>query len=493
MARIDTSIDMAGPLPREYDFAVSFPGLVSEPSDRPRTEGRISLLHEENFWCDHSRISGAFCQALKPRLMDFINIAAAVYAADRMAPRSRRKGDVYRAVWQRIIRLEVPVQDADFWRSQEVADGLSQAVMFVADDACWEFHFSPAKRLGERDPQQLELWPKVGQACLYSAGLDSVAGLVHRVVEHPDQPVVAVSARTQSQQQPHIDNTLDTIGKLSGVSLHSVVVPASLRKPPREQEPSQRARSFLLLVLGAVSASLSQSETLEVFENGIEALNLPLNEGLAGGQTPRPMHPVFLHMLEDIVSRVLERPFRFMLPRVFDTKTQMVSTLAGQGLGDLACVTTSCAHYRQGDCGLCTGCILRRMAMALAGLTDFDVPPRHSYKIDLMARSPDGWHAHGLAPLLKSHLLQAWRLRNRLAGGQAWEELVTMDWNVCRAAEMRAERTGENEQHVQQSIVQMYRRYAEDWHTFAQRARDDFGKTDPTDWPSLLLGDHGNS
>jgi hypothetical protein len=142
------------------------------------------------------------------------------------------------------------------------------------------------------------------------------------------------------------------------------------------QETSQRSRAFLFAACAAVAAQACKVSEVEVFENGIGAINLPLMAGtLAGGMATRGAHPTFLKWMSQLASFVAEQPVRYTLPFAAKTKAEMLLSLQGHGLEDWlqlshSCVHTSWRERHRSHCGQCPGCIERRQAFAVANICE---------------------------------------------------------------------------------------------------------------------------
>ena len=133
-----------------------------------------------------------------------------------------------------------------------------------------------------------------------------------------------------------------------GVEIRPLVVKTALVKPPPlgKQELSQRCRSFLFAAMGGVVACAEHSSSIEIYESGVGAINLPLMHGMAtGARTTKSTHPHFLRLMSDLVSRVAERRIDLILPHRDRTKAEIVRTLAEYGLADIARSTVSCLDY----------------------------------------------------------------------------------------------------------------------------------------------------
>src|SRR5688572_14202646 len=80
-------------------------------------------------------IARAFQQDLTGRLLDVLDIAAFVYAADSTIPRGR--GWIHGAIepWARDFRFEIGVRDKEFWIRPEIQDLIVEALNFLSDDS----------------------------------------------------------------------------------------------------------------------------------------------------------------------------------------------------------------------------------------------------------------------------------------------------------------------------------------------------------------------
>jgi hypothetical protein len=163
---------------------------------------------------------------------------------------------------------------------------------------------------------------------------------------------------------------------------------ATLVNPPlmRQQELTQRYRSFLFTAVAGSAACATDASEVETYESGVGALNLPLMQGmLVGGMITRGSHPQFLDRMGKLVSQVAGREVRFTLPFGDRTKAEVVKTLAQEGIQDIARDTVSCVHYprrvpgKAKQCGWCPACIGRRQALITAGISE----PPGLYEVDL--------------------------------------------------------------------------------------------------------------
>jgi 7-cyano-7-deazaguanine synthase in queuosine biosynthesis len=332
-------------------------------------------FESQPFRLDEDGLCRQLTSMISPRMRDLLHIAMRAYVADRL---TKRNGRADLDGPSRIMPpMTVRVSDPDFWNSQTVKRLLQRAIGFLGDD-CWDFTFE----IQHPQPQR-QLWfalprPEDTLICLYSGGLDSAAGLANRLLEWNGE-VVAVTAQHQAGQSRLIrDQQFPRLRRRFGNRISSVMVRTTLRNPPpmNRQELTQRCRSFLFASLAGAVAFESGIESVEVYENGVGIINLPLMTGmLVGGRATKSAHPEFFRRMSELLSTVAERPIRFCLPFRTKTKAQLVKALADDGeLCELARSSASCVHYprrvrgSRKHCGVCPGCIGRRQALISAGI-----------------------------------------------------------------------------------------------------------------------------
>jgi hypothetical protein len=109
---------------------------------------------------------------------------------------------------------------------------------------------------------------------------------------------------------------------------------------------------------------------LHVYENGIGAINLPLPGGV-GRDHSKAVHPISLIKIGEFVSRLARTKLSVENPFIFSTKAEMCHSLR-HNLFPLF-ETITCDRLRREkyiQCGFCSSCILRRQALAAAGIKD---------------------------------------------------------------------------------------------------------------------------
>ena len=372
----------------------------------PELRHDLELINGANFKLGDLDLDRIFQVSLPKDERDLLRILFAIYLADRLVRRPRRRGPI----GSREIELGVDVAHPDFWSAAETLSMLHDVVSRVSNDF-WSFSFRPAPAV----TQQLSLLNDPCVVCLYSGGLDSASGLVHRILSDRT-PVLTVTAAHQSFRR-RLRYQVGEISGRFGVSIRPIICRTRMAHPPKfsQQEKSQRLRGVLFLGLGGAIASTVNANAVEVFENGIGAINVPPQVGMMlGAMATRGCNPGFLMAMGRLISHVAGRRIEYKLPMLRATKAEAVRLLAEAGLQEVATKTVSCAHWplrnegSQQQCGICFSCLGRRQAMMSAGIDD----RLGSYQIDLFGQHSKAlYEGRKLFPL-KACLLQVVALRH---------------------------------------------------------------------------------
>jgi hypothetical protein len=146
-------------------------------------------------------------------------------------------------------------------------------------------------------------------------------------------------------------------------------------------ENTTRGRSFLFFALGVFAGSgFDTSFTLKVPENGLIAVNVPLDPLRLGALSTRTTHPFYIARWNDALQGLgmngrIENPYWDM------TKGEMVAACAnGTLLRQLIPSSLSCASPTKGrwqghgiqHCGYCLPCLIRRAALVTGLRSDPD-------------------------------------------------------------------------------------------------------------------------
>jgi len=330
--------------------------------------------------------------------IDLLVLAAHVHAADTRIARATESQDT----WAREMRLVVPVSDVAKWTATTPL--LERMLNFLTGDR-WMIGFRaraagferlvPAKGLGVTFAQFDAL-------SLFSGGLDSLIGAID-VLELGKNPLFishAGEGATSASQ-----NAL-----FKGLKRHYSQRPFDRLRIwmnfPTDLvrnvgiEHTTRGRSFLFFAAGVFAGTGTNAGfTLRVPENGLIALNVPLDPLRLGALSTRTTHPFYMARWNDLLI-TLGIPGRLENPYWSVTKGEMVANCANKTLlaslipDSLSCASPAKARWRgraTEHCGYCLPCLIRRAALK-KGLGSAD---RTGYTLDLNANTLDTLQAEG--------------------------------------------------------------------------------------------------
>ena len=432
------------------------------------------------FHIDGCRLSRAFCQALPANLADVLDVVMAAYAADRRSPRDFNGT----AAGQRRIRVRVSVRDPSRWVTTEMAHKLVELFYWLSEDE-WSFEFEKRRAVPSSAESEHFLFrfpPEQPVAVsLFSGGLDSLAGLAARTQEGSGGSDVLVSAYTHHrlahQQQLQVDSIRSARrrGSLPNelTEIRHVAVPLGIRKPVgHREEKSQRMRALVFIALGVATAFQAGTDTLWIHENGIGALNLPLNETQLGTDNYKGVHPRSLMLAQDYLSLALNQLVRLRNPFLFATKAEMCKSLIGSGFADAVSHTVSCDGFPQrirgqpSQCGYCTSCILRRQSLQASGLEQLDQGYRYDVLGPKMGLTRE--HLYGFEAMRG----QVHKIGRCLESKEPWGSLSVAFPELARThAELVEHLDMGSHAEVSRRLVDLYRAYVWEWGWFIEEPR----------------------
>lgn len=320
---------------------------------------------------------------------DLLVLAAHVHAADTRISRGTEAQDG----WTREIRLVVPVSDPTIWRTSEHI--LKRALDFLTGDR-WQIGFRARPRTHKTmvvaPDEQLGGVPYDGIS-LFSGGLDSLIGAIDRLsaghaplfVSHAGESAVSSSQEAcfEGLRRHYKRNDLDRLrvwmtfpnGLVDGVA----------------SETTTRGRSFLFFALAAAAGSgLGRPFKVQVPENGLIALNVPLDPLRLGAPSTRTTHPFHLARWNELLAQV-GVPGALVNSYWDKTKGEMAAGCADPALllelapSSLSCSSPAKARWRglpQGHCGHCLPCLIRRASLLGRDPTPYILDDLKSAKLD---------------------------------------------------------------------------------------------------------------
>jgi hypothetical protein len=306
--------------------------------------------------------------------LDLLVLAAHVQAADTRISRSTESQDD----WTREIRLVVPVSDPARWNT--TIELLQRLLNFLTGDR-WTVGFRPRpagfeKTVRNKPPQLIP--PQFDSLALFSGGLDSLIGAIDSL-EQGKTPLLishAGDGATSAAQNKLFDALKKNYPKRNFSRLRIWMDFRNWSVRGVESEKTTRGRSFLFFATGVFAGTgLDGSFILRAPENGLIALNVPLDPLRLGAFSTRTTHPFYVARWNELLS-ILGISGRVENPYWDKTKGEMAAGCNNLALlAKLAPKSLSCASPTKGrwlglgtgHCGFCLPCLIRRAALLGTG------------------------------------------------------------------------------------------------------------------------------
>lgn len=337
----------------------------------------ISYVGSE-YKVDFSILERITLENLDPVELDLLDILGSVAHADRSV--KRRQGS-----WSRRLCLHIKVRTSRLWKSKETYSTLQRCLIDLTGDV-WEFSFEERKSDDGYEPKQsyLDLLEhSYSEVIPFSGGLDSWAHAKLRSVDDSANPLLIqlknVAVAEELFDSLNLDK--DSLGRCE-FRLYSL---------PRHKEPTYRTRPFLFLCAAALCARKANCREVLVTENGQGSLSSVLVP--YGRAWPhKGSHPTTTKNIGRFIKACLGDEISFTHRALWQTKGEVIQSLGSESIGYQA--TRSCPRPNPKlpvtnqliDCGICTNCLLRRMSLFTAGLSE-DLS--HYIWEDLQARTLD--------------------------------------------------------------------------------------------------------
>jgi 7-cyano-7-deazaguanine synthase in queuosine biosynthesis len=328
--------------------------------------------------------------------IDLLVLAALVHAADTRISRTQESQDS----WTREIRLVIPVSDPDRWIA--ASEIVRATLNFLTGDR-WSLDFRPRpyrfkQVIPEVEPSLIE--HPYDSISLFSGGLDSLIGAID-LLEGGSTPLLishyGEGATSDAQtklferlKRQYPQSAFDRLrvgmwfdnGLIEGVN----------------SENSTRGRSFLFFALGVFAGTgLNRRFSLRVPENGLIALNVPLDPLRLGSNSTRTTHPFYIARWNSLLQ-ALGINGEIINPYWNKTKGEMAAQCLNPTLlRSIASDSLSCSSPTKSrwagrgieHCGYCLPCLIRRAALnaawgAGADVTIYTVPNLHAHPLDTL-------------------------------------------------------------------------------------------------------------
>lgn len=301
--------------------------------------------------------------------IDLLLLATLVQCADTRIARTTESQDT----WTREIHLVVPVSDPACWKAGSSI--LKTMLSFLSGDI-WSFEFVPRPlkfkiAIGGKKPEDPPLFDQVS---LFSGGLDSLVGAVDRLEDGATPLFVSHAAEgATSKAQSACFRGLEAAYKdrpFARIRAWVDFPKGVVREVASEN--TMRSRSFLFIALGiAAGNGLGRPFELDVPENGLIALNVPLDLLRLGSLSTRTTHPFYLARWNELLLKI-GIPGTVQNPYWNRTKGEMIGQCKNAALlKKLTPKSMSCSSPTKGrfegigiqHCGYCVPCLIRRASI----------------------------------------------------------------------------------------------------------------------------------
>lgn len=294
--------------------------------------------------------------------LDILYFTSIIYSIDKLIPRNKADDN-----WSRDINLSIPVSDAVSWERAKL--DLKNALDFLTSDN-WNLSFSKVKRpYFQKKKNSLPLNANIDNICLFSGGLDSLAGAINLIDESDNILLIShvdSTGAASTIQQPLIKKIKENYpNKNIKQSQFHIYADAS-------NEETTRGRSILFHGLALFHAMNLDVNKIIAPENGVISINLPLTPSRTCSNSTKTMHPYFLNKFQSTLSN-LSINIQIENPYLVKTKGEMLVESRNTDLiKELATKTLSCSHggghtngwFRNSyNCGYCIPCTIRRASI----------------------------------------------------------------------------------------------------------------------------------
>lgn len=302
--------------------------------------------------------------------LDLFLFATMVYAADTRINRRSESQDG----WTRQIRLVMPVHDLARWEASK--DILEMLLKFLTGDL-WTLGFRPR-------PAEYRALPVLAagerrvvpftDVALFSGGMDSLIGAIDELQSGRVPLLVshAGDGPTSTAQESCFNGLKEHFPEAPFERFRVWLQVKNGLVDGVKGENTTRSRSFLFIAAAMMAGSgLRKTFSLRVPENGLIALNVPLDPNRVGALSTRTTHPFYFARWQEVAG-LLGIEASILNPYWNATKGEMVERCANPALlrdllgSSMSCSSPAKARW-QGrgieHCGYCLPCIIRRAAV----------------------------------------------------------------------------------------------------------------------------------
>lgn len=444
-------------LPPDYTYL--FDNIQSHLGLVTVTDHRRGELYQLQVSVNDSQLVLTVHTHLTEELADLVDLAVAVYTADRL---SARQGDT-----PCTIQIVLPVRRPAAF-SQCLIQMLEKNLLWFTQDN-WSLSFIQRTGIGRPIETQNRFvfeseQPGNHEVALWSGGLDSLSGYCNRLMSGSVRTFTLFGTGGNDYvlnvQRTGYQAVKRRIPEARNTNLIQVPIHLSVTTKVRRNR-IMRARGFVFLLLGAVCALTQGHKQLAIYENGIGAINLPFRLSEVGLDHTRAVNPLSLIKMSALASTYTAKDFVFWNPFLFWTKAQMCKVFVDTSCTELVFATISCdRRFRSKpmQCGRCSSCLLRRQALAVQQVYD-----RTGY---VVLRNPRRMANRDLH--LRAMLYQIGALRTIYEGEHPWRSLLRRYPILQSIVDELSAHLRITAEEVQSNLLFLYQNYVREWDMVAE-------------------------
>ncbi|WP_163520556.1 Qat anti-phage system QueC-like protein QatC [Klebsiella michiganensis] len=386
--------------------------LGSGDNAAPTLDRLQTLLTEINFLKDNGKLEFGLDKAIEglgeygltptDMSVDLALLAATVTAADTRISRRLNAQDF----WTREIALHIPVADPVLWGNQ--AELLSKLLNFLTGDR-WSLHFRERPEVegglikGSTKPRTLN----PTSVCLFSGGLDSFIGAIDLLSQ--GLTPLFVSHHWDSVTAKYQRNCSALLKARYSQAFGHVRAHVGFKRTTFLQETGEdtlRGRSFLFFSLAALAAdSVGERMIINVPENGLISLNVPLDPLRVGALSTRTTHPFYMARFNELltnlgINAVLHNSYAFKTKGEMALECRDQQFIRQHASNTMSCSSPQSRRYDPDPaerapkhCGRCVPCLIRRASLHAAFRLDetpYRIPDLNAQTLD--SRKAEGEH-----------------------------------------------------------------------------------------------------
>lgn len=304
----------------------------------------------------------------KEDALDILLLATLVYLADTRISRELHSQDS----WTREIKLDIPVYNSKTF--SKAIPVFEKMLCFLTGDK-WTISISNREAFITEEKDESIKENSIDVVTLFSGGMDSLISTINYLEQKKNVMLVSHAGEgfTKNAQTNIISKFKNEYPDIEIFYLDLWMVFDQNFIKDGGNENSTRSRSFLFIALGIFAISgLDNVNTLQVPENGLIALNIPLDELRIGSHSTRTTHPFYLNCWNELL-KILDLNILVVNPYWNKTKGEMADECINKEfLKSTMSQSFSCSSPTKvkwkglpppQHCGYCVPCIIRRAAM----------------------------------------------------------------------------------------------------------------------------------